>query len=82
MALFARRALKRMLDHLSAHLPDEACQKLAHGLNQPSTAPLTACPDADDDILEFTFAPDAAIGKLVAKQTTPAEDPKQPINPG
>jgi len=43
---------------------------------------LTACPDADDDILEFTFAPDAAIGKLVAKQKAPAEDPKQPINPG
>jgi type VI secretion system (T6SS) phospholipase Tle1-like effector len=40
MALFARRALKRMLDHLSAHVPYEARQTLAHGLNQPSTAPL------------------------------------------
>jgi hypothetical protein len=40
MALFARRALKRMLDHLSAQLSEESCQKLADGLNQPSTAPL------------------------------------------
>lgn len=40
------------------------------------------CPDADDDILEFKFGPDAAIGKLVAKHTAPTEDPPQPTNPG
>lgn len=34
MAMFARRVLQNMLDHLAVHLPPGACQKLAHGMNQ------------------------------------------------
>lgn len=40
MAMFARRSLQRMLDHLAAHLPAEARMKLAHELNRQSTSAL------------------------------------------
>jgi hypothetical protein len=40
MAMFARRSLQRMLDHLAAHLPAEARMKLAHELNRRSTSAL------------------------------------------
>ena len=40
MAMFARRVLQNMLDHLAVHLPPEACQKLAHGMDQQSKSAL------------------------------------------
>ena len=40
MAMFARRVLQTMLDHLPAHLPLEARQKLAHELDRQSSSAL------------------------------------------
>jgi hypothetical protein len=40
MAMFARRVLQIMLDHLAAHLPFEARKKLAHELNRQSSSAL------------------------------------------
>jgi hypothetical protein len=40
MAMFTRRVLQSMLDHLAAHLPLEARKKLAHELDQPSSSAL------------------------------------------
>jgi hypothetical protein len=40
MAMFARRVLQNMLDHLAVNLPPGACQKLAHGMNQQSKSAL------------------------------------------
>jgi hypothetical protein len=40
MAMFTRRLLQRMLDHLAGHLPAEARIKLAHELNRQSTSAL------------------------------------------
>ena len=40
MAMFARRVLQTMLDHLAAHLPLEARKKLARELNQQSRSAL------------------------------------------
>jgi hypothetical protein len=40
MAMFARRALQSMLDHLAGHLPIEARRKLAHELDQQSGSAL------------------------------------------
>lgn len=40
MAMFTRRALQRMLDHLAAHLPLEAREKLAHEMNRQTGSPL------------------------------------------
>jgi hypothetical protein len=40
MAMFARRVLQTMLDHLAGHLPFEARKKLAHELNRQSSSAL------------------------------------------
>ncbi len=40
MAMFARRSVQRMLNHLGAHLPAKARTKLAHELNQQSASAL------------------------------------------
>ena len=40
MAMFTRRALQNMLDHLAAHLPLEARHKLAHALDRQSSSAL------------------------------------------
>ena len=40
MAMFSRRSLQKILDHLAAHLPFSARAKLVHELNQPSTSAL------------------------------------------
>jgi hypothetical protein len=40
MAMFARRVLQTMLDHLAVHLPREARKKLAHELNRQSSSAL------------------------------------------
>jgi hypothetical protein len=40
MAMFTRRALQRMLDHLAAHLPLKARQKLASEMNRQSDSTL------------------------------------------
>jgi hypothetical protein len=40
MAMFTRRALQSMLDHLAAHLPLEARNKLAHELDRQSSSAL------------------------------------------
>ena len=40
MAMFTRRELQKMLDHLEAHLPFEARKKLAHELNRQSSSAL------------------------------------------
>jgi hypothetical protein len=40
MAMFARRVLQSMLDHLAAHLPLEARNKLAHELDRQSSSAL------------------------------------------
>ena len=40
MAMFARRVLQTMLDHLAAHLPPEAREKLARELNRQSSSAL------------------------------------------
>jgi hypothetical protein len=40
MAMFSRRSLQKMLDHLAAHLPLSAREKLVHELNRPSTSAL------------------------------------------
>jgi len=40
MAMFARRVLQSMLDHLATHLPLEARKKLAHELNRQSSSAL------------------------------------------
>src|SRR5258708_7381587 len=40
MAMFARRVLQAMVDHLVAHLPLEAAKKLAHELNRQSSSAL------------------------------------------
>ena len=44
--------------------------KLGHTIQSVT---LTHVPDADDDMLEFTFAPDAAVGKIVAKEPASTE---------
>jgi hypothetical protein len=40
MAIFTRRVLQTMLDHLEVHLPIEAREKLAHELNRQSSSAL------------------------------------------